>query len=542
MNLKRIACIILALILSLPLALPVNSYASNFTDTYGHWAEFYISKVFNEKIIKGYPDGRFMPDKAVTRAEFVAMVNEVFELDDVNTWKSLNLSDVSYTSWYYTNIATAFAAGYAWRYSDNTFKPNTPITRQEAAVMLAQLIPEGKTKGKLKVFSDYKQIDSEATDAMTKLVGKGYFGAYSDNKLHPKDSVTRAQASKIMSEILDNEDIITRKTIVDEDKAELTNKIYVNNVLIDEDLEEGTAIIDNCIILGGLTIEGGGGKKGITINNTRVTKAILNREDGKVKVVTKGDTVISKLEASESCYLQTSGKGGLAVPDITVKKMANLTLKGTFPLVNIEGSRANVTLESGKVTDFKVTGAGKYSDITLTGKSEISDITVNSECYFHGEGTIVNMLVNADNVTYETKPDKMTVGLRFDRPQEGGDDDVSATFKPKTKAANVDIDTKITITFNTSMEMENGKGIKDSNIKDFISFHKWKRSGDEVAFSASINNSKKVITITPDARLSKGTKYYVVLEKAALQNAGKNKNHGESIYFTTEGELEEETP
>jgi hypothetical protein len=398
MILRRLGCGLLAMILSLPLALPVVSYASNFPDVNGHWAEFYISKVFNEHIITGYPNGRFQPDKAVTRAEFIAMVNKVYDLDNQDREESVYYNDISYTSWYYNDVSTAIALGYAAGYSDGTFKPDSPITRQEAAVMLSNLMPAPKKGGNLKSFSDVKKLDAAATEAFTKLIGKGYIGGYSDKKLHPSDPVTRAQAAKMLSDIIDNEDIVTRKTVVDEDDTTLTAKTYVGDVLIDEDLEDGSATIDNCVILGDLLVEGGGDGT-ITLNNTRVVNAIVNREDSPVRVVTKGSTVVQKLEANETCTLQTSGKGGFGFPDITVKGSADLSLKGTFPSVSMEGARASLTLVSGEITNLMVSKAGKYSDITLTGKAKITEADVNAECYFHGTGSIALMAVNADDIT-----------------------------------------------------------------------------------------------------------------------------------------------
>lgn len=539
MILRKIGCGLLAMLLSLPAVLPVTSYAGKFSDANGHWAEFYITKAYNKRIVSGYPDGRFMPDKAVTRAEFIAMVNETYELDEIDSEEPINFRDVTYSSWYYNEVSIAIAAGYAGGYNDNTFKPNSPITRQEAAVMLSRLIPEGKKNGNLKSFSDSRYIEKWATEAMAKMNGKGYIGAYSDKKLHPADPLTRAQTAKILSEILDNEDIVTRKTVVDEDDTELTATTYVGNVLIDEDLEDGSVTIENCIILGDLIVEGGGDGT-VTLNNTRVARAIVDKEDGSVRIVAKGDTVVSKLEASESCSLQTSGKNGLGFPDITVKSFSDVKLKGVFPKVSITGSRAGLTLESGEITNLTVTGSGKYSDIILSGKSKILEATVNAECYFHGEGTIAYLVANADDITYETKPDKMMVGLQIDRPEAEGDEEVSVTFRPKNKADDVDVDTEIKITFNTSMMLAGGKEITDSNISSFISLFKYKKGGDEVSFTAAINSAKKEIIITPAEELDEGTRYYVVLADEALENAGGNENDGESIYFTTEGESEEE--
>lgn len=529
----RIVSLALSLALALPLMLftPSDSLAySRFNDASGHWAEGFINRAYSLDVISGYPDGRFLPDKSVTRAEFVSMINNAFDIDI--DYDQASFKDVSYDKWYYKAIATAVTATYVSDSADNNFRPDAPITRQEAAVMLSNILPNYKEKGKLKSFKDYKQIASWATTAMEKMIGREYFGAYNDGLLHPAAPLTRAQSAKILCDILDNETIVTRRTIVDEDKTTLSEKIYTGDVTIDEDLGDGNAEIDNCVILGTLYIEGGGSKS-ISINNSRIAKAEVNREDGAVHVVTKGTTVINKLSAYEKSLLQTSGKDGYGILGLEVKKESDVTLKGNFPVVNITGSKAVVALESGKVSTLVVTGGGKYSDITLTGKAQLLEATVNAEAYFHGDGVITHMSVNADDVTYETKPKKMTVATTIDRATVDDEDDVDVTFDPENKDKNVDVDTAITLTFSTSMKLADGKAITDSNIKDFVSLKMKSKSGDDVEFTAAINSAKKVITITPKEALQKDTKYYVILKEDALTNAGGGKNDEEYVYFTT---------
>ena len=534
MRIRRIFCLFLAVILTLPLTLPVASYASNFYDVSGHWAEFYISKVFDEDIIQGYPNGYFLPDKSVTRAEFAAMVNKTFDLKKLDIDESITYSDVSASAWYYNDVNLAVAAGYAGGYSNNTFRPNTPITREEAAVMLARLIPAGKKNNSIKSFTDAKSIDTWATDAISKLSGKGYLGAYDDGKLHPTDPLTRAQTAKILSEILDNEDIITSKTVIDTDGTTLENKTYVGDIRVDEDLGEGSATIDNCIIVGDFTVEGGGSAT-ITLNNTSVINAKIDKDDSSVRVVTKGTSIVKKLDAYQICSLQTSGKGDFGFPDITIHKQADVTLKGIFPKVAIDGGKVSLTVASGQITDLTVSSSGDYSDIILSGKSLVSNAAINAECYFHGTGTITLMTVYADDVTYETKPDKMVVGLQTDRPESEGDEDISVTFKPKSKADDVDVDTTITATFNTSIMLANGSAITASNVASFLTLRPASLTGAAVSCTATINNAKKVITLTPAANLSEFTKYYVVLTGSAIKNIGENLNDSEKIYFTTGG-------
>jgi len=522
----------LTLVLSLPLFMPADSYAATkFNDTRGHWAEGFITRASNKDFVQGYPDGRFLPDKSVTRAEFVSMVNNAFNINidyDPTSYK-----DVTYDKWYYKAVSMAETTSYtAGGAEEKTFRPNSPITRQEAAVMLSNILPNYKGGGNLKSYRDYKLIATWATAALEKMTGREYFGAYNDGKIHPTDPLTRAQAAKILCDILDNETIVTRKTVIDEDKTTLSEKIYVDDVTIDEDLDEGSATIENCVILGKLTIEGGGSKS-ITINNSRIASVVMDKEDSAVRLVTKGSTVIPKLSASEKSILQTAGKDGYGILNVTVNKGADVTMKGNFPIVNIMGSTATVALESGKITALTVTGAGKYSDITLTGKAQLAEATVNAECYFHGEGVITQMYVNADDITYETKPKKMIVATTVDRAEEEGNSDVDVTFKPKSKATNVDVDSQITLTFTSSMKLADGKAISATNIKDFVSLKINSRGGDDVEFTAAINSARKVITIDPKSDLDTSTKYYVVLKDEALINTGGTKNDGTSAYFTT---------
>ena len=48
-------------------------------DYEGHWAEEYITKVMDDGIMQGYPDGSFKPDQPVTRAELATVLAKIIE-------------------------------------------------------------------------------------------------------------------------------------------------------------------------------------------------------------------------------------------------------------------------------------------------------------------------------------------------------------------------------------------------------------------------------------------------------------------------------
>ena len=69
----------------------VSSYGASFSDIDEHWAKSYILDAAEKGIISGYPDGTFLPDKPVTRAEFTKMVNNAL---GNNASSTLTFSDV----------------------------------------------------------------------------------------------------------------------------------------------------------------------------------------------------------------------------------------------------------------------------------------------------------------------------------------------------------------------------------------------------------------------------------------------------------------
>lgn len=533
MKFKRLKCWLLVCIMLVAIITPIQSSAAvKFTDIKGHWAESYIITAVNQGFINGYPDGTFLPDKAITRAEFITMVNKAL---GINGSITINYNDVPYYEWYYNAISKAVAANYVAGYDDNSFKPNIPISRQEAAVMISRFVPTYGSSGNLRSYLDYSSIADWAYEALAKVNGKGYIGAYNDRKIHPSDGLTRAQSAKIICDIIDKETIVTSDPIVKTDGTKLSGRIYANNVTIHKDLEDDDATIDNCVILGNLYVQGGGTDT-VTINNSRVSSVSIDKSASSVRLLAKGETAISKLTASRTSILQTSslagGRFGPGFSNINISSSANVTLRGSFPLVNLNGSAADVTLESGSISALNVDSTGKNSDITVSDGAAVSNATVNAQSRFHGTGTISHMGVNANGITYEKKPRNWTIASRVDAPVQA-DPELDITFSPKNGDTKVYLDAKITITFSTAMTKYNGNSISSSDIEDFIKLRKSSKSGSSVGYSASINSAKKIITITPDSNLSENTKYYVIIEEDSMKDSNRNGNDEKTIYFTT---------
>ena len=84
---------------------------SSFNDISGHWAEKEIERAASLGWVQGYTDGSFKPDRNITRAEAMAMINRMLHrlpeseedlLNGMAKWPDNKPSD-----WYYINVQEA---------------------------------------------------------------------------------------------------------------------------------------------------------------------------------------------------------------------------------------------------------------------------------------------------------------------------------------------------------------------------------------------------------------------------------------------------
>ncbi len=99
-----------------------------------HWAAGYIGGLEKNKVIEGYPGGLFKPEARITRAEFSAVIYRAMG-DQGGSIPEDTFSDID-EHWGKTVILKLAKYGVVKGYSDNTFKPDSEITRAEAVTMI----------------------------------------------------------------------------------------------------------------------------------------------------------------------------------------------------------------------------------------------------------------------------------------------------------------------------------------------------------------------------------------------------------------------
>ena len=111
------------------------SQTSSYSDVEADdWFNNAICTLSNAGIINGYNDGTFKPNGKITRAEFATIASRFFEYADENIENPF--SDVEEGAWYYKYIMAASEMGLINGYPDGTFGPEKLITRAEAVTIV----------------------------------------------------------------------------------------------------------------------------------------------------------------------------------------------------------------------------------------------------------------------------------------------------------------------------------------------------------------------------------------------------------------------
>ena len=146
--------------------------------------------------INGYEDNTFHPDDVFTRATAAAIIANLKGYDPSASYDAPAFDDLE-GHWAANAIAFCVSQGLMSGYTDNTFRPDNAITRQEFAVVLTRVA--GETESGELPFADRDGIASYAADSVYTAYVRGWIGGYDDGTFLPERNVTRAEAVKMFN-------------------------------------------------------------------------------------------------------------------------------------------------------------------------------------------------------------------------------------------------------------------------------------------------------------------------------------------------------
>lgn len=162
-----------------------------------YWASGVISELSELGYINGYPDGSFKPGARISRAEFATVLVKAFQLPAA----SGKVFDDTAGHWARDYIGAAHAAGIVSGYSESSFGPDNPITREQMAMMIAKAagLPEAVADI---TFTDSGQVSGWARAAVSAVTYGSIMQGYPDGTFAPLREATRAEAVTVIAKAL----------------------------------------------------------------------------------------------------------------------------------------------------------------------------------------------------------------------------------------------------------------------------------------------------------------------------------------------------
>ena len=181
--------------------LPISASASlPFSDVKkSDWFYSGVQYAYEHGMMDGTGNGKFSPNATTTRGMIVTIL---YRLEGSPSAGSAPFSDVKSGKWYTKAVAWAASKKIVDGYTNGTFRPNDPITREQLAAILYRY---AKYKGRdvsarsvLWWYDDSYSISSYAEDSMSWANAHSLITGTTDTTLSPKGRATRAQAATIL--------------------------------------------------------------------------------------------------------------------------------------------------------------------------------------------------------------------------------------------------------------------------------------------------------------------------------------------------------
>src|SRR5919199_3143309 len=178
-----------------------------FLDIQNHWARLFIEGLVTQGMISGFPDGTFRPDRAMSRAEFAAVLQKAFQKPTKRRY--VPFVDVPAKHWAATAIQKAYETGFMSGYPGNRFVPEASIARMEVLISLvtgleitSDVIADIKAAFP-ELYQDAAQIPTYAIEKIATATDAGIVVNYPNLKLlKPLDVATRADVAAFIYQAL----------------------------------------------------------------------------------------------------------------------------------------------------------------------------------------------------------------------------------------------------------------------------------------------------------------------------------------------------
>lgn len=408
------------------------------TASAGDYTQPYLNKMVEWGFMRGDIQGNLDPERNITRAEFVTVVNRAFGYKKVG---STPFKDVKSTDWYAEDIAIAYTAGYIQGTSKSTFSPLREISREEAAVILARNMMMQPGVGENTSFTDGRELSDWSSGLVATAASYQIINGYPDGSFRPQNPITRGEVAIMMVKAIGTPlstageytlGSVYGNVFITSSGVTLRNTTIAGNLYITEGVDLGSVLLENVTVTGEIIVSGGGvsesGDDSVVLRNVNAPKLVLdNLKNQQVSLRMEGDGIITTASVRTDAFLADNTPSGYGILKIELdgEDGLNLKLAGNVKEVVNLTPKSYIAVASGRVDTITVDEKALNATLEIARGSEVGHVNLDVGTTVTGDGDIENLTVNADGSTVSMLPDQIVIRPGVDAVIDGEEMDTA---------------------------------------------------------------------------------------------------------------------
>lgn len=376
-----------------------------------------LNKLVQWGVMRGDQSGNLSPERAITRAEFVTMVNRAFGYTKTGAQP---FNDVELKDWFYDDISIAYNIGYLSGTSKTTASPNANLTREAAVVMLCRNIMLKEQSGEDLSFTDSRTASSWSRGFIKAAAEKGIVSGDPSGTFRPLANITRGEVAILLSRIIGTpvkdkgtySNNVSGNVMVSTSGVTLDNMIITGDLYITAGVGLGYVTLNNVYVYGQIIVSGAGesnkGDCSIIIKNSFASEMIVdNLANQYVTVRTMGSTIIDKTSVQTNAYLEDKCDSdyGMLYIEVNGETGTQLDLSGNIKEVVTITPESEINVGSGTVEKMTIDEAATDSTVNISQGAVVEILNLDTATTVTGKGDIESLYVNAPGCKVEMLPD-----------------------------------------------------------------------------------------------------------------------------------------
>lgn len=458
---KRYVAMILAACITLysaPIAQAEPS--SSFVDMPGetHWAYEALSSAVQNGILRG-ENQHLYPAQNLTRAEMAAIINRVFGAEEQAD--IARFTDVQTSDWFYADLAKAVGMG-TFVGDGSLMNPNQVMSRQDVMLVLTRALKlDTADTSNLNAYTDCAQIADYAKGAVAAMLKAGYISGFTDQTFRPQDSLTREQMAQILYNIFEKYINVSGtytgdqsgNVIVNVPGVTLKDTTIAGDLIIGDGVGNGTVTLDNVTVQGRVLVRGGGENSLRIVNNSNVGSVIVTKSaSGKLRILSSDGARVDMVyvdDGQDTLILEGTFK------NVAVESDNEMVLKNAVVTqLSVNAAAANITIESGSVSNTVIGEDASKAELIVGKDADMGRIDVASDASIDIAGSVAHLVISPstqENASVSVQDDAVVTTLEVKK-------DASAVIQAADSATIKDIiasdQDKITIEASSDKKQE----------------------------------------------------------------------------------------